>query len=68
MELKVVAASINLKDPQATHEVEQVITHENYNAANSWINDIALLKVKQDLSSRFSLQIENRDRHLVFEI
>lgn len=44
--LKVVAASINLQDPRATHEVAQVITHENYDASNSWINDIALLKVK----------------------
>ncbi|XP_011863837.1 PREDICTED: trypsin-1-like [Vollenhovia emeryi] len=44
--LKVVAGSLKLSDPKSQHEVEKIIVHKDYNEINSWINDIALLKVK----------------------
>ncbi|XP_077256103.1 chymotrypsin-2-like isoform X1 [Temnothorax americanus] len=47
-DIKVVAATINLTDREKLeHDVEKIIIHEEYNSANSYINDIALLKVKQ---------------------
>ncbi|XP_043468490.1 chymotrypsin-2-like [Leptopilina heterotoma] len=44
--IKIVAGTINLLKPKDTYFVEKIITHEAYNANNSWINDIALVKVK----------------------
>ncbi|XP_011863835.1 PREDICTED: trypsin-1-like [Vollenhovia emeryi] len=44
--LKVVAGTIKLSDPKSEHEVTKIIVHKDYNARNSWINDIALVKVK----------------------
>ncbi|RLU26778.1 hypothetical protein DMN91_000575 [Ooceraea biroi] len=41
-----IAGTIDLKEPKSTHEVEKIVIHENYQAGNSWLNDIALLKVK----------------------
>ncbi|EZA56168.1 trypsin-1 [Ooceraea biroi] len=43
---QVIAGTIDLKEPKSTHEVEKIVIHENYQAGNSWLNDIALLKVK----------------------
>lgn len=43
--MQVVAGTINLTQPKSKHRVTKVIQHEGYNSANSWINDIALLKV-----------------------
>ncbi|XP_011147843.2 trypsin-1 [Harpegnathos saltator] len=43
--IKVVAGTIDLQDPKSTHEVIRITAHEKYNAANSWINDIAILRV-----------------------
>ncbi|XP_025986030.1 chymotrypsin-2-like [Solenopsis invicta] len=45
-EIKVVAATINLRDPKSQHEVEKIIVHREYDPSNSYINDIALIKVK----------------------
>ncbi|XP_036141753.1 chymotrypsin-2 [Monomorium pharaonis] len=44
--IQVVAATINLSVPQSQHDVAKIIVHPRYNSADSWINDIALLKVK----------------------
>ncbi|XP_012528116.1 chymotrypsin-2-like [Monomorium pharaonis] len=43
-DIKVVAGTINLTQPKSEHNVVRIIIHEEYNAKNSWINDIALLK------------------------
>jgi len=45
-EIKVVAATINLDNPESEHDVAKIIVHKEYRSSNSWINDIALLKVK----------------------
>ncbi|CAD1468906.1 unnamed protein product, partial [Heterotrigona itama] len=45
--IKVVAGTINLSKPGSEHPVEKIIIHENYNAADSWRNDISLLKVSK---------------------
>ncbi|KAG7197992.1 hypothetical protein KM043_016217 [Ampulex compressa] len=44
--IKVVAGTINLREGGSVHQIEQVIVHEEYDPSNSWLNDIALLKVK----------------------
>ncbi|XP_012529671.2 trypsin-1-like [Monomorium pharaonis] len=45
-DIKVVADTIDLNKAKAQHEVKKIIVHEGYDSSNSWINDIALLKVK----------------------
>lgn len=47
-QIKAVAGAVNLKSSQfgSEHYIAKIIVHENYNSADSWINDIALLKVK----------------------
>ncbi|XP_015108639.1 trypsin-1 [Diachasma alloeum] len=44
--IKVISATVELSAPVTTHLVEKIIVHEGYNAADSWKNDIALLRVK----------------------
>ncbi|CAL7944838.1 unnamed protein product [Xylocopa violacea] len=46
--IKVVAGTIDLTKPEqgSEHNVTKIIIHENYEARNSWLNDIALLKVE----------------------
>ncbi|XP_070161270.1 chymotrypsin-2 [Polyergus mexicanus] len=44
--VKVIAATINLNHPQLTNEVTQIRRHEKYDSSDSWINDVALLKVR----------------------
>ena len=44
--ITVVAATVNLKRPHVTNEVTHIRVHEGYNPSDSWINDIALLRVK----------------------
>ncbi|XP_018311475.1 chymotrypsin-2-like [Mycetomoellerius zeteki] len=44
--VKVIAGTINLIDPKSEHNVIKIIIHEEYDALNSWINDIALLQVE----------------------
>ncbi|XP_025992614.1 trypsin-1 [Solenopsis invicta] len=44
--IKVIAGTIDLTDPQSEHRVAKITVHEDYDPSNSWINDIALLKVK----------------------
>ncbi|XP_057318534.1 chymotrypsin-2-like [Microplitis mediator] len=46
-DIKVVAATIDLKNPQSTHEVMKIVVHEKYNGMDSGRHDIALLKVKK---------------------
>lgn len=45
-DIKVIAATIDLKKPQSTHKVIKIIVHKKYNPIDSWRHDIALLKVK----------------------
>ncbi|XP_012529670.2 chymotrypsin-2 [Monomorium pharaonis] len=45
-DIKVVADTIDLNKPKSQHKVTKIIVHEEYDSSNSWINDIALLKVK----------------------
>ncbi|KAG7197994.1 hypothetical protein KM043_016219 [Ampulex compressa] len=44
--LKVIAGTIDLRKPRSEHFVAAIIVHEEYNPADSWKNDVALLKVK----------------------
>ncbi|XP_043262965.1 trypsin-like [Colletes gigas] len=45
--IQVVAGIVNLDSRlSSVRPVETIILHENYNSRDSWINDIALLKVK----------------------
>lgn len=43
--VEVVAATINLDEPNLTYEAEKLITHSKYNRSDSFVNDIALIKV-----------------------
>ncbi|XP_078052115.1 transmembrane protease serine 9-like [Augochlora pura] len=45
--IKVVAGTINLSKPNIERNVIKIIMHEKYNSADSWKNDIALLKVEK---------------------
>ncbi|CAK9805104.1 Mite allergen Der p 3 [Anthophora plagiata] len=45
--IQVVAGTINLSQPESTHNVVKIIIHEKYDSLDSWKNDIALLKVKE---------------------
>ncbi|CAL1683671.1 unnamed protein product [Lasius platythorax] len=54
--VKVIAATTNLHQPQLTNEVTQIRVHEKYNPSDSWINDIALLKVKDSFKTSATLQ------------
>ncbi|KAK0094375.1 hypothetical protein PV326_011081 [Microctonus aethiopoides] len=49
-EMKIIAGSTNLYHPKSTHAVEKIIVHENYTESDSWINDIALIKVESEFS------------------
>ncbi|XP_031838671.1 chymotrypsin-2-like [Nomia melanderi] len=46
-QIKVVAGTIDLSKPGSEHNVLKIIMHEKYNSLDSWINDIALLKVEK---------------------
>lgn len=48
--MKIIAGSTNLNYPKSTHAVEKIIVHENYTPSDSWINDIALIKVKSEFA------------------
>jgi len=43
--MQIISGSIDLRDPQFTHDVEEIRIHKQYNPRDSWINDIAILKV-----------------------
>ncbi|KOC69515.1 Trypsin-1 [Habropoda laboriosa] len=43
--IQVVAGTIDLSKPDSQRNVVKVIVHEKYDSSDSWINDIALLKV-----------------------
>ncbi|XP_071637590.1 chymotrypsin-2-like [Temnothorax longispinosus] len=40
---------IDLQEPHAVHLIESSYIHKNYNSTNSWINDIALLKLQSPI-------------------
>ncbi|XP_071637581.1 chymotrypsin-2-like [Temnothorax longispinosus] len=40
---------IDLQEPHAVHMIESSYIHEDYNRTNSWINDIALLKLQSPI-------------------
>ncbi|KAG7197998.1 hypothetical protein KM043_016223 [Ampulex compressa] len=44
--IMVIAGTHDLRYSHTTHRVENIIIHEKYNRSDSWINDIALLKVQ----------------------
>jgi len=46
-EITVIADTVDLTNPKSKHEVAEVIVHKQYSSSNSWLNDIALLKVKK---------------------
>ncbi|XP_043277369.1 trypsin-1-like [Venturia canescens] len=46
--IKVIAGTTDLEDPQATHYAVKIIVHDGYNPYDSWVNDIALIKVDTD--------------------
>ncbi|EFN71150.1 Mite allergen Der f 3 [Camponotus floridanus] len=54
--IKVVAASLDLLDPQVTNEVSSIRIHEGYDSSDSWVNDVALLKVKNPFVLSATLQ------------
>lgn len=43
--LMAVVGTVDLRLPHATHLLESSYVHEKYNRSDSWINDIALIKV-----------------------
>ncbi|XP_031838673.1 chymotrypsin-2-like [Nomia melanderi] len=45
-EIKVVAGTTNLDKPYLTRNASSIYYHAKYNSSDSWINDIALIKVK----------------------
>ncbi|XP_043277368.1 trypsin-1-like [Venturia canescens] len=47
-EIKVIAGTTDLEDPQATHYAVKITVHAEYNKHDSWVNDIALIKVDTD--------------------
>jgi len=46
--MQVISGSIDLRDPQSTHDIEEVRMHKYYNPRDYWINDIALIKVNDE--------------------
>ncbi|XP_078042646.1 chymotrypsin-2-like [Augochlora pura] len=44
--ITVVAGTVNLTRPNSVHYAEKIYYHDKYNASDSWVNDIALIKVK----------------------
>ncbi|XP_034940686.1 trypsin-1-like [Chelonus insularis] len=47
-QIKVIAATVDLKDPQSEFKVEKIIKHTKYNSYDSWVHDIALIKIKDE--------------------
>lgn len=46
--IKVIAGTINLKDPKSTHDVEAIIVHKSHNIITDYYRyDIALVKVSK---------------------
>ncbi|XP_053975998.1 trypsin-1-like [Hylaeus volcanicus] len=44
--IEVVVGTVNVNVRVSVHQVEKIIVHEKYNSRDSWINDVALIKVK----------------------
>jgi trypsin len=44
-DIKLIVGTVNLNRPGVTHAVKEIIRHEKYDPSNSWINDIALIRV-----------------------
>jgi secreted trypsin-like serine protease len=45
-DIAVIAGTVDLNWPGAKHQVKAVICHERYQRDNSWLNDIALVRVE----------------------
>ncbi|XP_043262953.1 chymotrypsin-2-like [Colletes gigas] len=45
-DIKVVAGTVNLTRPGSEYLVNKFYVHEKYNSSDTWVNDIALIKVK----------------------
>ncbi|XP_076179604.1 chymotrypsin-2 [Ptiloglossa arizonensis] len=44
--IEIVVGTVNLSIRTSVHQVEKIIVHEKYDSRDSWVNDIALIKVK----------------------
>ncbi|XP_043262964.1 trypsin-1-like [Colletes gigas] len=44
--MEVVVGTVDVDNRVSVHQVEKIITHEKYSAEDSYVNDIALIKVK----------------------
>ncbi|XP_053976001.1 chymotrypsin-2-like [Hylaeus volcanicus] len=44
--IEVVAGTVSLDSRTSVHQVEKMIVHAGYNSRDSWVNDIALIKLK----------------------
>ncbi|XP_076647196.1 chymotrypsin-2-like [Halictus rubicundus] len=45
-DIAIVAGTVDLTRPYSIHSAENIYYHDKYNASDSWVNDIALIKVK----------------------
>ncbi|XP_076618999.1 trypsin-1-like [Colletes latitarsis] len=44
--MEVVVGTVDVDNRVSVHQVERIISHEKYSSRDSWVNDIALIKVK----------------------
>ncbi|KAL0111980.1 hypothetical protein PUN28_013305 [Cardiocondyla obscurior] len=44
-DIMIIAGTVNLNNPRKTHMINNIIIHEGYNSIDSWVNDIALIRV-----------------------
>jgi len=45
MHMKIIVGTVNLDRSRIIHAVKKIIAHKEYDPINSWLNDIALIKV-----------------------
>ncbi|XP_011868436.1 PREDICTED: chymotrypsin-2-like [Vollenhovia emeryi] len=45
MDIKIIVGTVNLDRPRVIHAAKEIIVHKEYDSYNSWINDIALIRV-----------------------
>ncbi|XP_076301537.1 trypsin Blo t 3-like [Lasioglossum baleicum] len=43
-DMRIVAGTVDLTQPNSIHSAEKIYYHDKYNASDSWVNDIALIK------------------------
>jgi hypothetical protein len=46
--MQIISGSIDLRDPQSIHDIEEIRMHEGYDPTDYWIHDIALIKVNEE--------------------